>query len=142
MTDQRQPKKGLKINNQASSIQKPAPKTPENFEKQAIDAFEKGEDYKARFWDLSVRLKATFEDKTLLENKTAISKDFEKELATKLVLLASEVDDDDNQPNCEGTRSMAMLLLKYMLIQRDNMNALAYKVEKLEKNAQAKEQVK
>ena len=134
----RPPKKGLKVDNTASMINKPAPSHTEEFEKNASAAFSKDQEYKNRFWELSVKIKAMIEDTVLSDNKSSISKDLEKETATKLVMLASEMDDDVDQPNCEGTRGMTMLLMKCLLIQRDTINSLSYKLSKLEKQEPGK----
>jgi hypothetical protein len=132
---ERLPRKGLKINNASSTVQKPIVHTQADLDQKASDVMAKDQEYKNRFWDLSKKIKAIFEDNTLSDNKGIISKDLEKETITKLLMLASEMDDDDSQPNCEGTRAVAMLLIKCLLSQRDSLNSLAYKVEKLEKES-------
>ena len=133
----RLPKKGLKVNNAASSIQKPIIHTQADLDQKVGAALSKDQDYKNRFWDLSIKLKAIIEDKILSDNKSIISKDLEKETATKIVMLASEMDEDIDQPNCEGTRGMTMLLMKCLLIQRDTINSLAYKIDTIEKSKES-----
>jgi hypothetical protein len=128
----RQPKKGLKLNNANSSVVKPLPPQSIESEKQASIAFAKDSEYKNRFRELSVKMKAIMEDTVLVENKSIISKDLEKETATKLIMLANEMDEDESQPNVEGTRGIVMLLIRCMMIQRDSINSLAHKVFTLE----------
>jgi hypothetical protein len=133
------PKKGLKINNQASTVQKPAPKVSEEFEVKAKEAFKRNEGYKERLTDLSVRFKSMVEDTTLVENKTMLQRDLEKDLANKIIELAVDLDTDDDQKYGEGSRAFAFLLLKFMLIQRDRINTLSYKLYNVEKKLVEKE---
>lgn len=128
------PKKGLKINNQQSSVPQPKLNNVAEFNEQAKEVFLQYEDYKKRTWELSTRFKAMIEDRTLSENKGVISKDLEKEVLDKLVALSSEMNADDNQPEGIGSVALSMLMLKMMLLQRDTLNTLAYKLEKLEKS--------
>lgn len=130
----RQPKKGMRINNAASTAPRPPePIDTKAFEKDATEAFRRGEDYKQRFWDLSQKLKSIMLDQTLSENRTSITKDLEMQSIRALMSLAQEMDDDEQQANSEGTRGMAMLLLKFLLMQKDTINQLAYRVEQLER---------
>jgi hypothetical protein len=133
MSDNSRNKKSLKINNQASSVMKPAPKVSDDVHKKATAALARNDEYKTRLMDLSIKLKAMMEDKTLTENKSSISKDIEKDTANKIVALAADIDLDEDQPYSEGSRGMCFLLLKFMIMQRDTLNALAFKLEKLEK---------
>jgi hypothetical protein len=132
--DNSPPKKGLKINNQRSSVPQPKVNNTAVFNEQAKEVFLQYEDYKQRTWELSTRFKSMIEDKTLSENRTIISKDLEKEVLDKLVALSSEMNSDDNQPEGIGSIALSMLILKMLLLQRDTINSLAYKVDRLEKN--------
>lgn len=122
-------RKGLKINNQASLIQ-PKIDTTAEFNAKANEAFSKYEEYKQRTLDLSTKFKAMMEDKVLFENKSILSKDMEKEIIEKLVQLSSDMNADENQPEGIGSVALSVLLMKMMLLQRDTINQLAFKLEK------------
>lgn len=126
-------KRGLKINNETSSVPPPKPDPVTEFNEQAQQAFSKHEDYKKRTWDLSTKFKSLLESKILPENKSELSKNLETEVLQNLVVLASEMNEDENQPEGIGSTALSFLLMKMMLVQRDTVNALLYKVEKLEK---------
>lgn len=127
-------KKGLKIDNQNSSVPPPKPNTAAIFDEKAKEVYQKYEEYKQRTWDLSIKFKSMIEDKMLTDNRSVLSRGIESETLNKLVALASEMNEDDNQPEGIGSTALAMLLMKMMLIQRDTINSLLFKVDKLEKN--------
>jgi hypothetical protein len=126
-------KLGVKLNNKDSVIEPPKVPTSVAFEQKANEAFAKIESYKQRMWELSGKYKAIIEDRMLSQNKTVISKDLEKEVLDKLIAVASEMNDDNTQPESLGATALAMLLMKMNLIQRDIINELGYKVDKLER---------
>lgn len=123
-------RKGLKITNDASSIQ---PKVDETkaFEQQATKAFSRDQDYKQRMNDLAIKFKAMVEDRVLNGNKTTIVKEVENETLQRLVQLASEMNADEAQDEGLGNTALSMLLMKMILLQRDRINALEFKLEKL-----------
>lgn len=104
-----------------------------NFEKKADDKFSKIEDYKQQMWDLSVKYKSIIQSKLLPENKGPISLNVEKEILDKLVQLATDMNEDETQPESIGSTALCMLLMKCMLLQRDEINQLYFRVEQLEK---------
>ena len=135
--DEKEPKvrkTGLKINNAASAVPPPKVSDAAAFEQKADAAFAKIQEYKERWWDLSGKFKSFIEDKILSINKTIISKDFESETLQKLVALASDMNEDEIQKESIGATSLCMMLMKMMLLQRDIINDLAYKLDKLEKS--------
>lgn len=125
-------KKGLKITNENSTV--PTPKTNQSalFEEKAKEVYSKYEEYKHRTWELSTKFKSMIEDRVLPENKSIISKDIENETLNKLITLASEMNEDDNQAEGIGSTALSMLVMKMLLIQRDTINRLMFKIEKLE----------
>lgn len=131
--DPKRPKKGIKLDNSKSSIQ-PKPNQAAIFDEKAKEAFSKYEDYKQRTWDLSTKFKAMIEDKILPENKSILSKDIEAEVINKLVALASDMNEDENQPESIGSTALSMLLMKMLLVQRDTINSILFKFDKLEKS--------
>lgn len=128
-------KKGLKINNLNSSAPPPKPDTSVLFDKQADLAHSKYEEYKKRTWELSTKFKSMIEDRTLIGNKSILSKEIELETLSKLVSLSSEMNEDDNQPESVGSTAMTFLIMKMLLLQRDVINDLIYKLDKLEKKS-------
>lgn len=105
-----------------------------NFEQQADKQFSKIEDYKQQMWDLSVKYKSFIESKVLPENKGPIAVNLEKEVLDKLVLLAIDMNEDETQPEGIGNAALCMLLMKCMLLQRDTISSLQFKIDQLEKN--------
>jgi len=128
-------KKSLKINNDNSSVPVPKPNPAVIFEEQANKAHSKYEDYKQRTWELTTKFKSMVDDKILPDNKSVLSKGIEAETLTKLVALASEMNEDDSQPEGIGSTALAFLLMKMALLQRDTINLLHYKIDKLEKSS-------
>lgn len=104
-----------------------------NFEQQADKQFSKIEDYKQQMWDLSVKYKSFIESKVLPENKGPIAANLEKEVLDKLVHLAIEMNEDETQPEGVGSTALCMLLMKCMLLQRDAISSLQFKIDQLEK---------
>lgn len=127
-------KKGVKIDNQNSSIPQPKPDTAALFDNNAILANSKYEEYKQRTWELSLKFKSMIEDRTLPENKSILVKGIESETLTKLVSLASDMNEDDNQPEAIGSVALSMLLMKMLLLQRDTINILMFNIDKLERS--------
>jgi len=126
-----QPKKqvGLKMKNKPSS-----PKfQPPSIEEKAETHLSKDEAYKQKIWEYSLKYKSLIESSILPENKTSISSSIEKEIIDALISVPSEMNDDINQPNCIGSTALSMLLMKCMLLQRDRINELSFKLDKLEK---------
>jgi hypothetical protein len=142
--DDKKPKKnkvGLKLDNTASSIPQPQANQAAVFEKNANDAFNKQESYKSRMLDLSTKFKAMIEDKVLVENKSIISKDLESEVVDKLIIVASEMNTDDNQPEGLGAVALSTLLMKMVILQRNTINSILYKIDRLEKSCKKLEAV-
>lgn len=125
---------GLKQSNKESIVANEEKKQQrEEFEKQADVAFAQIEDYKKRAWDLSVKYKSFIQDKTLPENRGPLGESLEKEVLENLIQLASEMNEDETQEQAVGSTALCMLLLKCLLLQRDIVNQLSFKVDKLEK---------
>lgn len=126
--------KGLKINNEKSAIQ-PAPQNQSAaFEERAKEINSKNEEYKQRGWELIAKYKSMIDDRVLPENKSVLSRGVEAETVNKLIVLASEMNEDENQPESYGSTTLCVLLMKMMLAQRDTINILAYKIDRLEKS--------
>jgi hypothetical protein len=125
--------RGLKLDNKNSQIQAPPPNRAQALDKDANEAVSKLEEYKKRSWDLGVKFKALIEDRFLPENKSPISKNLEKEVLDGLSALATVINCDDMQPEGMGGTALSQLIMKMLLVQRDTINLLMFRVEKLEK---------
>ena len=124
---------GLRVK---SPIDKPSVVSKDEFERQANDQFDKIQDYKQQIWDLSVKYKSFIESKVLPENKGPMVMDLEKEILEKLIIIAGTMNMDQTQDEGSGNTTLCMLLMKCMLIQRDIIIKLSYKVDALQaKNA-------
>lgn len=121
-------KKALQSSNQPSKSE-----IRNNFEKKADTEFEKVEDYKQQMWELAVQFRSFIENKTLPENKGPIASNLEKEILDKLVQLATDMNEDELQPQGIGSTSLCMLLMRCMLKQRDTINQLSYELSKLDR---------
>jgi hypothetical protein len=127
------PKTGLKINNSTSSVPQPPRQSQADFDSKANQTFNKLEDIKKRGWDLASKFRDQVLDKTLNVNKGPIVKNLEDEVVDQLFHLASEMNEDDNFIDGEGSNTICSLLMRCMLKQRDVINELAYKIDRLEK---------
>jgi len=123
---------GVKLQNKPSTQPNPANSRKE-FEKQADEKFSQIEDHKQQIWDLSLKYKSFIESKTLLANKGPLVLDLEKETLDKLVQLSIDMNEDEAYQQGMGSSALCMLLMKCMLIQRDIINELAYKLEQMQK---------
>lgn len=109
-----------------------------NFEQQANAQHDRIEEYKSEMWDLSIKYKSFIESKVLPENKGPIASNLEKEVLDKLVGLASNMNEDKFQPESIGSTALCMLLLKCMLLQRDTINILSFKLDQIDKKTPTK----
>lgn len=125
--------KGTKLNNQRSMFSK-SNSEKESFEQSADKYIGELKDRNKRAFDLAKQFVDMIKDKTLPENKSIIVQDVEREIKNKLLSLSIEINNDDNEEN-EGMGSLAIisLLLKVVMLQRDNINSLDYKLNLLEK---------
>ncbi len=128
-------KSGLKLNNKNSAVSAlPKKPNPELFEKQAKEAFDRGEEYKQKAFDLAIKYKKSLESTVLVENKDPRSKQEEIEIINGLANLAMEMNNDDSQDEGVGSVGVITLILKLMLFQRDVLNKNSYDIDKLSKD--------
>lgn len=104
----------------------------EEFEKKAYEIGKKSSEYKDRAADLAGSFKKILEDKTLIQNKNIFSNDLERELISKLVHLAIDMNTDENEVEGMGSVGIIALLLKTSLILRDRLNSAEYRCVLLE----------
>lgn len=124
--------KGLKITNEKSSVAPPTESKSAVFEKKATDASERFSEYKKRSSDLGAKFKSIMESSILPENKSSVFKDFESETLSKLIHLANDINVDEAQPEGTGSIALSQLIMKMMILQKDQNNLLKFKIEKLE----------
>jgi hypothetical protein len=106
----------------------------ESFEKKVEEINKKNNDYKAKAAELALAYKKLIFDKTLNQNKNIFSEEIEKETLSKMVALAVEINNDEDEQEGMGTLSWVTLLLKYFLHHRDRINNLEYQCLTLQKN--------
>ena len=129
--------KGIKLNNNKSTVPPPPSTLPaEEFQKAADAAAERIFNYKERAGILGLKLKSLIESNILPENKTLVLKDFEKEVLENLIRLANDLNNDETQQEGAGSIALSQLIMKMMLLQRDHINKLQFKIENLEKLVQ------
>lgn len=125
---------GLKISNEKSTVTAPPSAAISEASQNADEAMARMKEYKERAWNLGAKLKSLMESKVLPENKTAVLKGLESETLQELSQLATDINVDEDQLEGSGSVALSQLILKMMLIQKDQINALAYHIDQLEKN--------
>lgn len=125
--------KGTKLNNDKSMFSK-VKVDKESFEA-AADKYIGGlQERDKQAVELARQFINIIKDKTLPENKSKVAENVERELKNKLLNLGIDINNDENEEN-DGMGSMAIisLLIKTVLLQRDTINLLDYRLYKLEK---------
>jgi hypothetical protein len=128
-------KTGLKSVSSRKSIFDNIPKKPtqQDFQKKVESVQEKINSNKQKAADLALEFKKILEDKTLPQNKNVFSKEIEREVLTKMVQLAVDINNDPDEADGMGSLSWITLLLKIALAQRDRINTLEYNLHLLDK---------
>lgn len=129
-----EPVRGLKINSSKSKFAQKA-QEEEQFEHAADDVHNKIQDRRARAMEIAKQFWECMNSKVLAVNKGPIQKSTEKELVSKLQLLATEMNGDILEPEGSGSVAMFTLLFKTCMLYRDRLNEAEYKIEQLEKIA-------
>lgn len=126
---------GLKNVSSQKSIFESIPKKPtqEDFDKKVKIAQDKSINYKQKASELAVSFKKTMEDRTLFQNKNVFTNDLERELLSKMIQLAVEINNDPNEQEGMGSLGWITLLFKTALSLRDRNNLLEYKILQLER---------
>lgn len=128
-------KKGIKNASSQKSIFDGLPKkvSQESFEKEVRKYQEKESSYKNKAADLSSQFFKILSDKTLRKNKNIFEQEMEKELLSKMIQLAAEINSDPIEAEGIGSLTWIAQLFKVVLIQRDKINQLEFTVSQLEK---------
>lgn len=126
---------GLKNVSTQKSMFDTMPKKPsqEDFEKKVQAVHQQAAAYKHKAAELAVQFKKMVEDKTLPENRNMFSIEMEREILSKMVQLAIDINNDPNEQEGMGSLSWITLLFKTILAQRDRINHVEYKLFQLEK---------
>lgn len=132
-------KLGLKNVSSQKSIFESIPKKPtqEDLDKKVKNIQEKNFGYKQRAAELAVAFKKTMEDKTLFQNKNVFTSDLERELLSKMIQLAVEINNDPDEQEGMGSLGWITLLLKTALSIRDKLNYTDYRIMQLEKKIES-----
>jgi hypothetical protein len=100
----------------------------QDFEKKVEEINKKNNDYKTRAAELAISYKKIILDKTLPQNKSVFLEEVEKETLSKMIALAVEINNDQDEQEGMGTLGWVTLLLKYFLHHRDRINTLEYQL--------------
>jgi hypothetical protein len=131
---------GVKNVSTQKSIFESIPKKPsqEDFDRQVQSAQQKMAGYKQKTAELAIQFKKILEDKTLPENKNIFAVELEREVLSKMIELAIEINNDPNEQEGMGSLSWITFLFKNLLSQRDRINKLEYTIFQLEKKLDPK----
>lgn len=109
----------------------------EDFNKNVQQSQERILNYKTKAADLALQFNKAMFDKTLKSNKTIFSVEIERDLLSKMIQLAIEINADPIEQEGMGSLSWITLLLKTCFSQRDKINNLEYNLSQIEKKVEA-----
>lgn len=132
--------KKIKLSNSNSQFNsQPKQVAQTSLDDRANDYVEKNQEYLQRGFELSTKFSSLIDNKTLQENKGPLQSDLEKEVISKLLEYAIEMNTDEDQREGMGSIALATLLIKILLRFRDRLNNLEYKLEQQSKYIQSLE---
>jgi hypothetical protein len=133
--EEREAKVGLKkVSGQKSMFEgKPRPSTPQEFQQQVQQVEDRKTGYKQQAADLFVQFTKLISDKTLPQNRNALSRDAEREMLQEMVQLAIDINNDPNEPEGMGSLTWITCLFKVCLAQKDRINELEFRVVEFQK---------
>ena len=129
-------KVGLKQVSTQKSIFDGKPKKPtqEDLDNKVKHIQEKMSNHKSKAAELALMFNKSMSDKTLRQNKTIFSQEIEKDLLSKMVQLAIDINSDPGERfDGMGSLSWITLLLKTCFLQRDKINSLEYDLSMIDK---------
>lgn len=140
--EDRDTKVGLKkIGTPSMFDNKPRKPSPQEFQERVQQVEDRKLGHQQKAVELFLKFNKSLGDKTLPQNKNALSRDSEREMLQEMVAFAKEMNSDPNEPEGEGSLMWITALLKQCLAQRDRINELEYSLvalqKKLESNALA-----
>ena len=127
--------KSLRIGNAASTVKTPPVKI-ENFRKRIDQILESEEEQKRTGLILIQSFFKMIDEKTLDATKTAAIRENEKQVIKDIMDFARLLNSDENQVEENyGSMSLFQVLFLSLVKQRDRINTLEYKLEKLSKTS-------
>lgn len=111
----------------------PTAPTPQQFDERVQQVSSKSNDYKIKAGELAVQYKKILADKTLVQNKNVFSEEIEREILTKMVNLAIQINNDEDEQEGMGSLGWITILLKTQFSVRDRLNELEYQLLQLKK---------
>lgn len=132
-------KVGLKNVSTQKSIFENKPKKPtqQDLEGKVKHIQEKDLSYKQKAAELALLFNKTMDDKTLKQNKNIFALDFERDLLSRMIKLAVEINNDGAELADMGSMGWITVLLKTCFNQRDRINHLEYTLSQIEKKMEA-----
>lgn len=122
---------GVKLNSSKSQFTKETVKK-EVFDQQADEVYDQMQDRKQKAVELVQQFWSFIKDETLVAEKGPIRKNLEKDIVSKLLTFASEMNNDPKEAEGAGSVAVITLLLKTVLYLRDTNNEARYRLSMLE----------
>lgn len=107
--------------------------TQQEFRQQVHEGQERSSSYKIRAAKLVQDFSKIMTDKTLPDNKSIFAKEVERELLGQMMQLAIEINNDSIEQEGMGSLSWIVVLFNTCLAQRDRLNFLEFKLDKMER---------
>jgi len=127
-------KKKLKLTNERSSITQKVNEEAE-FQQRAAVMMDSRQDQRERGMALVSQFLTSMREKTLPKNRGVLAQDFEKKLRSELVKLVIEINNDETESQDGlGSATLFASVLKVIMLQRDRLNELEYRLLQVEKN--------
>lgn len=125
--------KKLKLTNERSSVSKKADEE-EEFKMKATALMDSRQSQKDRGMALMSQFITSMKEKVLPANRGVLAQDFEKKLRSELVQLVIEINNDVAEPKDGlGSATMFAAILRVVMLQRDRINELEYRLLQLER---------
>jgi hypothetical protein len=139
--EDREAKIGLKkVSGQKSMFDgKPRPPSQQEFQDKIHQVEDRKAGYKQKAADLFLQFVKSISDRTLPQNRNALSRDAETEMLQQMVQLAIDINNDPNEPEGMGSMTWITCLFKVCLAQRDRINELEFRVAEFQKKLNSPE---
>jgi hypothetical protein len=127
--------KGLKVNNERSRFAKKA-SGKSDFEERAAKMVEQQQLQRNERFQLISQFMDTMRKRVLPSNRGLVGDQFEQELRQKLIDLVIDINNDTTEKDDGmGSATAIGLLLRVVMMQRDQLNELEYRLSIMEKKA-------
>lgn len=111
--------------------QKPKLPSQQEFEQKASEINNKLINYRQMTAEMGLKFKKIVLDKTLPQNKSVLVIDMERELLKDMMKLASQINNDENEKEGEGSLGWIAVLFTTALQYRDRCNVLEYELSNI-----------